>query len=522
MRLFLPLVLFIAYNFLIHHPGGSAISPQQLSIFNGFGSSQAVYSSHFPFGVASGDPLPDGFIIWTMLDTAVVKEGDLVEWQVSLTNSFDSIVNSGSVNVEAKHHFRVKVDVEQLESDNYYFYRFRHEHQWSPVGRSRTAPARNTNTEVNLAFVSCNSYEWGYFNAFENIATREDLHAVVHLGDYIYEYASGDYGDTTIGRIHEPRHEVITAEDYYQRYAQYRRDPQLRAAHAAHPFICIWDDHEVANNSSLEGAENHNVGEGDYLVRMTAARQIYYDWMPVRESADRRLYRSIQFGRNVDLHMLDERLAGRTAPADSFDPAVLADSCRRMLGEDQFEWLCTSLRNSPSRWQLLGNQVLFADLDLSDILPQYAVNVDAWDGYRYEKDRLIDSIKINEWENIVFLTGDTHCSWYFNVTDDLASFEESPTAHSIAHEFGTPGVSSANYDEFIQGWDTLMVARYRLFRDNPHLEYANLKDHGYLLLRLNADELRAEFHFSQTVRRRTCRERPVKTFSLPYVNSFAR
>ncbi|MEL7160780.1 MAG: alkaline phosphatase D family protein, partial [Bacteroidota bacterium] len=253
--------------------------------------------SAFPFGVASGDPLPDAVILWTMLDTAAWRSDSMVYWAVATDRSFQDTIISGQTIARRGRGCRVKVDATGLIPDRSYFYRFRRGEEYSEVGRTRTAPARGTKPTVNLAVVSCNALEWGYFNAYEALAERADLQAIVHLGDYIYEYASGVYGDTTLGRIHEPYHETVTAADYHARYAQYRRDPQLRAAHRVHPFICVWDDHEVANNSHRTGAENHtDTLEGDYLKRLTAAKQIYYDWMPIREQADGAIYRRFRFG----------------------------------------------------------------------------------------------------------------------------------------------------------------------------------------------------------------------------------
>ncbi|WP_273446720.1 alkaline phosphatase D family protein [Neolewinella agarilytica] len=467
--------------------------------------------SPFPYGVASGDPLPDAVILWSMLDTAAARQDSLVKWQISEEADFAHIHASGTVTTKADRRYSIKVDVRGLQENTSYYYRFKHHLGWSSTGRTRTAPAPDQQLEaITLAVVSCNALEWGHMNAFGKIAERKDLTAVVHLGDYIYEYASGVYGDTSLGRFHEPRHEVVTAEDYHIRYAQYRREPQLRAAHEAHPFICVWDDHEVANDSHLYGAENHNSAEeGDYLTRMTAAKRVYYNWMPIREQASGAIYRRFRFGELVDLHMLDERLAGRKPPADSFAPHELADSSRRMLGEAQLQWLCRGLRESQTRWQLIGNQVLFARLDLKDILPEYAVNLDAWDGYAYEQGRLKDSLWAYGDFNTIFLTGDTHCSWYFDIEDT--------DGQRIAHELATPSVSSANYDELIGGWDTLAIARYRLYRDNEHLHYTNIKDHGYLSLELGANEAIARFHYSESIRYATRREKSLKTYQIPYV-----
>ncbi len=472
-------------------------------------------ASPFPYGIASGDPLEDAVILWTMLDTLAARQDSTVRWEISQDPTFGSLAGSGEVVTSWANHYRVKVDATNLAAGASYFYRFRHRKGWSEVGRTRTALAQDAVEVVRLAVVSCNALEWGYMNAFDRIAALDDLAAVVHLGDYIYEYGSGVYGDTTLGRFHEPRHEIVTAQDYHQRYAQYRRDPQLRAAHRVHPFICVWDDHEVANNSHLTGAENHDAAsQGDYLTRMTAAKQIYYDWMPIREQANGAIYRRFDFGQLVTLHMLDERLAGRDAPAESFDPAEVGDTARHMLGETQLEWLCAGLETSQAAWQLIGNQVLFANLDLSKILPEYALNLDAWDGYAYERQRLMDSIALYRNPNTIFLTGDTHCSWYLNINDG--------DGERLAHELGTPSVSSANYDELIGGWDTLAIASYRLYRDNAHLHYTNIQDHGYLWLELGADHARAEFRYSSTIRQVTAQEKASKTFTLPYDHRTAR
>ncbi len=513
MRLLLPAFLFIAYQGCIHQP---QVAQQQLGIV---GSLPAFLlpqpqPTAFPYGIASGDPLPDAIILWTMLSEAAAAQDSLVYWELSQFPNFLTTSASGLLAAKADRHYRVKIDVRNLSPNTIFYYRFRNgSNNWSTVGRTKTAPLPSSQEPVQLAIVSCNALEWVYFNAFEQLATYSDLAAVVHLGDYIYEYASGEYGDTTLGRIHQPMHEVVSEQDYHQRYAQYRSDPQLQAAHAAHPFICVWDDHEVANNSHLYGAENHQEEEGDYLHRMTAAKQVYYDWMPVREDSSGQLYRSFQFGEIANLHMLDERLAGRTAPAKSFHPDDLADTSLHILGEQQLNWLCSQLKQSTTKWQLLGNQVLFAQLDLANILPQYAVNIDAWDGFRYEKQRLLDTIQSQRLQNILFLTGDTHCSWYFKIPLTTADGNT-----QWLHEFGTPSVSSANYDEFISGWDTLAVARYRLFRDNPSLEYTNLVDHGYLLLQLSPTAAKVEFHYLKTIRQRSNKEKAVTSYTVPYVS----
>jgi alkaline phosphatase D len=211
----------------------------------------------FPYGVASGDPLPSAVIIWSMLGPKAAQQDSTAHWQISPYPGFSTVTARGILTTYAQNHYRLKVDVTGLHPSTTYYYRFGQNNIWSATGKTRTAPATTSLAPVKLAVVSCNALEWGYLNAYDKIAARDDLDAVVHLGDYIYEYASGKYGDTTLGRFHEPRHEVVSLADYHLRYAQYRSDPQLQAAHRQHPFICIWDDHEVANNNYGDGADEY-------------------------------------------------------------------------------------------------------------------------------------------------------------------------------------------------------------------------------------------------------------------------
>ncbi len=520
--LVISLVLFINFPTCVNQtvtPGPPAGLARSVSWSASRNGKAAALPVAFPYGVASGDPLPDRVILWSMLAPALTADSTFVQgtWQVATDPAMQYQVTGGTFTARADRHFRIKIDASGLDPDTHYFYRFRWRDHLSPVGRTKTAPAETDSGTVRLAVVSCNAYEWGYFNAFASLAQREDLDAIVHLGDYIYEYATGEYGDTTLGRRHDPPGEAVSAADYHRRYAQYRGDPDLQLLHRLHPFISIWDDHEVANNNYTTGAENHHpAAEGDYLLRMTAARRLYYDWMPIREATDGRLYRRFRFGQTADLLLLDERLAGRTAPAQSFDPAELSDSSRTMLGKRQLAWLQDELAHSTAAWRLLGNQVLFADLDLSRILPEYAVNLDAWDGYRAEKERLAQFVRKHRINDLIFLTGDTHCSWFFEVPGSLAEYRRDPTTAVFAYELGTPSVSSANYDELIGGWDTLLVARQLLYRYNPHLRYVNLKEHGYLLVEVDATEARADFYFQRDIRQPGAAEYLAKSFHLSH------
>lgn len=281
----------------------------------------------FAHGVASGDPGPTRVIIWTRVSPS--GAGSLpVTWVVAADPGFQTIVRRGRAEARASSDFTVKVDVTDLRPGTTYYYRFMAATHVSPSGRTKTLPDHAEEPDqLRLAVVSCSHYSFGYFNVYREISGISDLDAVVHLGDYIYEYGPDGYGGDTgraLGRSHEPPHEISTLSDYRRRYAQYRSDPDLQAAHAAVPFISSWDDHETANNSWRGGAANHQPGmEGPWEDRRTAALRAYFEWMPVREpqhqSEPFRFYRTFRWGRLATLHMLETRLTARDEAPDWAD-----------------------------------------------------------------------------------------------------------------------------------------------------------------------------------------------------------
>ena len=270
---------------------------------------------------------------------------------------------------------------------------------------------------MRLGVVSCSNYPFGYFNAYAALAARTDLDAVIHLGDYIYEYANATYGDgTPYGRIAAPNKEMVALADYRERHAQYKADPDARGVHRQHPFIVVWDDHELTNNAWREGAENHNPdqGEGDWFVRRDAAVRAFFEWMPIREDAQAlspRIYRSLRFGDLADLMLLDTRLVGRDEQRSRGDVLEIEAPERSLLGLAQEHWLHGELwesKRSRQRWQILGQQVMFA--------PQTepgnpANNPDSWEGYRAARDRVFDMIEQLKIDSFAVLTGDVHSNW---------------------------------------------------------------------------------------------------------------
>jgi alkaline phosphatase D len=459
----------------------------------------------FYHGVASGDPLPDRVIIWTRVTPEDSVPSIRVKWEIAEDENFSSIYQSDSTSTSALRDYTVKVDVDALKPDHVYYYRFSALGKTSIVGRTKTTPV-NAKDSLKFAVVSCANWEWGYFNPYDKIADREVLDAVLHLGDYIYEYGVGKYGDTTIGRINIPNYEIVSLQDYRTRYSLYRLDKGLRRVHQQHPFIAIWDDHEIANNSTTSGAQNHQPEEGDYEKRKAAARQTYYEWMPIRESAE--LYRSYSFGPLADVIMLDERLAGRDAEITDINNPDLKKENRSMLGSKQLEWFEQNLKSSNAIWKVIGNQVIFSDVYLQGIYPKMSRNLDSWDGFPVEKKKIVDFIAQNKIKDIIITSGDTHASWAIE-----AAVEVNKKYQPFAVEFGTTSVSSGNLDERMPV-DTVKIMEQSLLKSNPHVKYLNQRDHGYLLLTLYPTKTKAEWYFVETLRKPETKEYLAKKFEV--------
>ena len=499
-------VLLVAVSLLISCTRKSDVIPDTY-----FDPVSALYDQSLkPFyhGVASGDPMPDRVIIWTRVTPEKMSPSIPVTWELAEDINFASIYKSDTISATALHDYTVKIDVDGLQPDHTYYYRFSALGKKSIIGRTRTAPV-NAKEELKFAVVSCSNYEWGYFNAYAKIADQPDLSAVIHLGDYIYEHGVGGYGDTTIGRFNLPDHAIVTLQDYRTRYSQYRTDVGSRRVHQQHPFITIWDDHEVANNSYKDGAQNHQPDEGDYETRKQAARQAYYEWLPIREN--RNLFRSISFGPLADLILLDERLQGRTKPVDSLSDPRYNDETRHMLGTEQLQWFEQQLSSSGTAWKLIGNQVIFSDLDLSQVLPHMPRNLDSWDGYPAEKNQIKNFILENRIRDVVFLTGDTHASWAIEVATDVANTYEPLTSRgAFAVEFGTPSISAANSNERNSD-EKVKRSEITLMNTNPHIKYTNNRDHGYILLTLTPTSIKSDWYYVDTLRKEGSAETKAKS-----------
>ncbi|MGJ7489614.1 alkaline phosphatase D family protein [Variovorax sp. ZT4R33] len=338
----------------------------------------------FAFGVASGDPLTDRVILWTHAKVPASTADVVLTWDVANDAAFASIVRSGTVAATEAASFTAKVDVTGLAAGASYFYRFRDATgATSTVGTTRTLPAADV-ASVKFAVFSCALYSEGYFHAYD-AAAKSDAQYALHLGDYIYEYGSDPkkYGNASIpgNRIASPANDIVTMNDYRTRHALYKSDLALQAAHARMPWITVWDDHEIANNGYVNGAENHNPAtQGDWVTRKNIAARVYHEWMPIRTPDPANLlkiYRRFDFGRIFTLHMLDTRLEGRDRQYDNYGDAdggiarylagitpnaggIRADASRQMMSAEQQNWLTSGMQASSATWQLLGNQTIMA------------------------------------------------------------------------------------------------------------------------------------------------------------------
>ena len=468
---------------------------------------QTPSPSVFHHGVASGDPLTDRVILWTRVtvprernETRAIN----VQWDIARDERISQIVRSGIAPATPERDFTVKVDASGLEPGRSYFYVFTAAGQRSPIGRTKTLPSGAV-SRIQLASVSCANYPAGYFNPYRCLADRDDLDAVIHVGDYIYEFENGVYGDGSgLLRIPEPRREAVSLSDYRVRYATYRSDPDLQDVHARHPFIVVWDDHEFTNDAWKDGASNHNEGEGDWATRKAAAARAYLEWMPVREAAGGgiRLYRSFRFGTLADLIVLDARsLRDRQVPQD--DIVAITSRARSLLGKEQEAWLFDTMRASAragTAWRVLGQQVLFSRFAFPG--RPVALN-DTWDGYQASRDRIFDFLTAEKMRDVAILTGDIHSSWAFDVPRNPWDGYTAPTgAGSLAVELVTPAVSSPPLFADPKIRETMSKLRYLL----PHLKYLEGESRGYLLAEIAPKRLRADWYHVPGVLERSARE----------------
>jgi len=470
----------------------------------------------FLHGVASGDPLPDGILLWTRVTpvAAAIPGSGLgpdteVSWTVARDKAFTNIVAKGSVTATAASDHTVKADVRGLAPATTYWFRFSAGGTDSPAARTRTAPAADAAvTGLRFGVVSCANWEAGYFSPYRHLAARGDLDAWLHLGDYIYEYGTGEYGTRdTVVRQHAPTHEILTLADYRVRHGKYKTDADLQALHAVAPVVAIWDDHEFANDAWSGGAENHTEGsEGTWAARQAAAKQAYFEWMPVRPAIAGTTYRRLRFGKLVDLSLLD--LRSFRSQQVSVGNGSVDDPDRTLTGRAQLDWLKAGLKSSDTTWRLVGNSVMISPFAIGSLsadllkplakllgLPQegLALNTDQWDGYTDDRRELLAHLRSNAIRNTVFLTGDIHMAWANDVPVDAGTY---PLSASAATEFVVTSVTSDNLDDLVkvpEGTVSALAAPV-IKLANRHVHWVDTDRHGYGVLDITADRAQMDYY----------------------------
>ncbi|WP_327269725.1 alkaline phosphatase D family protein [Streptomyces sp. NBC_01218] len=468
----------------------------------------------FTLGVASGDPLPDSLLLWTRLAPRPYETGGglpaarvRVGWELAHDERFRRVVRRGTVTAHPEFAHSVRTEVRGLEAGRTFYYRFRTGGWTSETGRTRTAPDPHArNRAVRLAAVSCQAYHDGYFTAYRHLAA-EDVDAVFHLGDYLYEYAvtptggARAYTDRVLPDLFD--RETLTLDDYRSRYALYKSDPDLRAAHAAHPFVVTWDDHETENNYAGDVPEN-SVPAEEFLLRRAAAYRAYWENQPLRTpqrptGPDMRLYRRLRFGRLAQFDILDTRQYrsdqaygdGWKVPGpESEDPA------RTLTGATQERWLIDGWRTSRATWNVVPQQVTFAQR--RDVpTDAYKLSMDSWDGYPASRQRVLDGAESAGVENLLVLTGDVHVAYGFDLKKDF----DDPASRTVGTEIVTTSVTSGkNGSVKPANWNNQMAA-------NGHLKFYDGR-RGYALVSLEGDHARADFRAVDAV---TTPGAPVRT-----------
>ncbi len=456
-------------------------------------TSVSFASNPFVLGVASGDPDDQSVVLWTRLaPDPLVPGGGMpneaieVVWELANDDSFKDIVQSGKAVATPQLAHSVHVEVAGLQPDRWYWYRFRSGDAQSPVGRTRTMPAKDMLPErMRFAFTSCQNYEQGLFTAYEQMA-RDEVDMVFHLGDYIYEYEAGRNGKV---RTHLGA-EIQSLDDYRIRHSQYRMDPLLNSMHALCPWVVTWDDHEFDNNCAGDCSEEKGINAGDYLLRRANAYQAYYEMMPLRltcmpTGSDMRLYRNASFGKLAEFLVLDTRQYRSDQPNDDRraplnDQAM--DQQQTLLGREQRGWLCQSLIQSHATWNVLAQQVMMGMVNRSPDPANPGYSMDQWPGYAYERMQMIDFLQTRRISNPVVLTGDIHTNWVNELRIDDRREDQSP----IATEFVATSLSSGgNGQEKPIYLDALLAG-------NQCVKYHNA-ERGYVLCNVTPDSWRSDY-----------------------------
>jgi len=463
--------------------------------------------SPFNHGVASGDPLPDAVILWTRA-TPEASEDVLVTVRVYRDPALTQLQGTATQTATSARDWTIKIDFTGLSPATTYYYQFEAVGFKSVIGRTKTAPALAADVaRLRFGVVSCSSYAHGFFNAYRQLAQRNDLDVVLHLGDYIYEYGTGEYGSV---RSYEPANEITTLADYRTRHNYYKRtDADLREAHRHTPWITVWDDHETADNSYHDGAANHTEGaEGVWVNRKGFGQRAYDEWMPIRlptPGDPNKIWRKFSFGKLMELIMLDTRLYERkeelaTPPAPTDN---LADPARTLMGAEQMRFLLDRLGSTAATWKFIGQQVMFGQLKVVG-LPNAAgggqyLNPDQWDGYQAERTQIFDFLQAQSIQNTVVLTGDIHTSWGMDLTPDPNNPVEALGGYNPLTGGGSLGVEYVCTSVTSPGLAQLAPIQDAIRLNNPHMKYVELSQQGYMVFDVTPERTVGEWWYVSTI-----------------------
>jgi alkaline phosphatase D len=483
--------------------------------------------AHGPFalGVASGDPLPDSVILWTRLVRDPLDAGSLprrplaVQWEVAKDAGFRHPVRRGTALARPELAHSVHVDVRGLEPGREYAYRFRFGGHVSPTARTRTAPAAFADPHrLRIGIVNCQDYQNGYWPAYWSLAD-EDLDAVFHLGDYIYEYdPHSRFPDRQHTTPDTPGlDQLLTLSDYRDRHALYKLDPALQAAHRNFPWVLTWDDHETENNYTGLVDEVDDTGAmhqtpAQFSVERAHAYQAYFEHMPIRApyhlgSPDFRIYRRLRFGRMAEFSVLDTRQYRTDQPGNfptdfGLPEAGIGNATGTMTGGPQERWLKNNLATSRARWNVVAQQVMLSRIKFPNPtgapVPAIVANLDQWDGYVPQRARLLDFIERAKVRNPIVLAGDIHSSWFSELKRDF----DDPASPTVAVEFTATSVSS----DFPAAFDAPLKAVNPTL--NPHVRYFDGSRRGYLRCELTRDAWRTDARTADSIE---VRESPTRT-----------
>ena len=496
-------------------------------------SAAMIGGKGFTHGVASGEPSQGSVLLWTRF----VGSGDSkLAAEISTSADFSNAKLVGEVVALADRNHIAKITVQDLDPDSWYFYRFiGPDGSKSVIGRTRTLPEGPT-PKFTIGVVSCSNLPFGYFNAYAHAAQNSELDLIVHTGDYLYEYPVGTYPsekEAVAGRQLDPLTEMVHLADYRLRYAAYRKDPDLQRIHQVLPMIAMWDDHEFANDTYRDGAQNHDASEGDWETRKRIAEQVYREWMPVsdKEYGSPR-WSDYQIGDLATLFVTESRITARSEPLDlgaalkgqqdiqkaleTFRDDAWQDPAREMIGGEQAAWLGAAMRKSKAsgtKWQVWSQQCVMGEIKLpqeatnwvSDDAPDFAkqrlavgtmaaklglpINFDSWDGYPKARERALSMAQQAD-ADLIVLSGDSHNAWAFDLeTQDGAA----------GVEFAGQSVSSPGFEAYTKGINPSVVAS-EVIRTNHQLKWTDTAHRGYMTVTLTPEKAMSTWQFLDTIR----------------------